>query len=161
MKISLATFEDQEAVLRLYQELKGNPFCFWNDDYPGPETIEDDLSRDALFVMKDENGRIIATVSLEKDEEVDRLDCWDPDLQPGGEIARLAVKPAFQNRGIAGQMVSHVLGVLKEKGFKSVHILVNRDNVPALHAYAHFGFRTAGECDMYDQHFLCYERELD
>jgi endogenous inhibitor of DNA gyrase (YacG/DUF329 family) len=31
---------------------------------------------------------------------------------------------------------------------------------PALKAYAHIGFLTAGECEMYNQHFLCYEKAL-
>ena len=51
-------------------------------------------------------------------------------------------------------MVSYMLDVLKQRGFKSVHILVNRDNIKAIRSYAHFGFRTVGECEMYGQHFL-------
>ena len=160
-QIVMATPADTEAVLRLYRQQVGRPLCFWTEDYPGRDTIEFDLSRDGLFVMKDENGDIIAAISIEEDPDVDRLECWNPALRPAGEYARLAVSPALQNRGLARQMVSHVLGVLKERGFKSVHIIVNRDNLAALRSYAHFGFHTAGECEMYNQHFLCYEKELD
>ena len=158
--IAMAEAEDTEAVLRLYREQLGREFCFWTEDYPGPDTVASDLDRDALFVMKDESGRIIAAVSIEEDEDVDRLGCWDPSLQPGGEFARLAVTPACQDRGLARKMVSHVLDVLKQRGFRSVHIIVNRDNVKALRCYAPFGFRKAGECEMYGQHFLCCERKL-
>ena len=160
-RIMAATAADTDAVLQLYREEIGRPFCFWDEDYPGPDTVAFDLSRDALFVMKDEKGEIIAAISIEEDEDVNRLTCWDPSLQPGSEYARLAVRPACQGRGIGGQMVSHILGVLKERGFKSIHIIVNRDNLPAIRTYAHFGFCQAGECDMYGQHFLCYEKELD
>lgn len=159
-RIIMATEADKDAVLRLYQEQIGREFCFWDEDYPGEETIGFDLSRDALFVMKDESGEIIAAISIELDEEVDRLDCWTPSLQPGGEFARLAVTPACQNRGLAREMVAHVLNELRQRGFRSVHILVNRDNAKAIRSYAHFGFRTAGECRMYGQRFLCYEKEL-
>ena len=159
-RIVMATEADTDAVLRLYREQIGREFCFWTDEYPGPDTVEYDLSRDALFVMKDENDGIIAAISIELDEDVDRLECWTPSLKPAGEYARLAVSPAHQRQGLARQMVAHVLGVLKERGCKSVHILVNRDNLPALKAYAHIGFRTAGECEMYNQHFLCYEKAL-
>ena len=161
LMIVMATEADTDSVLHLYREQIGRPFCFWKEDYPGPETIAFDLSRDALFVMKEEHGNIIAVISVEEDEDVNRLECWDPSLQPGGEYARLAVSPACQNRGLARQMVSHILGVLKERGYRSVHILVNRDNLPAIRTYAHFGFRVAGECEMYGQHFFCYEKELD
>ncbi len=160
-RIIPATSEDTEAVLRLYREEKGRRFCFWNEDYPNRETIDYDLSREALFIMKDEKGEIMAAISVEKDEEVDRLSCWSLTLQPGGEFARLAVKPDVQKQGLARQMVSYILKVLKERGCKSVHILVNKDNVPAIRVYKHFAFRTAGECEMYDQHFLCYEKKLD
>ena len=161
LTIAMAAPADADAVLRLYREQLGRPYCFWTEDYPGPDTIAFDLSRDALFVMKDERGEIIAAISAEEDEDVDRLECWDPSLQPGGEYARLAVSPARQNRGLARKMVSHILSVLNERGFRSVHILVNRDNLPAIRAYAHFGFRLVGECRMYDQHFLCYEKDLE
>lgn len=159
-RIVMATEADTDAVLRLYREQVGQEFCFWNEDYPGKETIAFDLSRDALFVMKDENGRIIAAISAEEDEDVNRLDCWTASLQPGGEYARLAVARDCQNRGLAREMVVHILGVLKERGYRSVHILVNRDNIKAIRSYAHIGFRTVGECEMYNQHFLCYEKEL-
>ena len=159
-RIVMATEADTDAVLRLYREQIGREFCFWDEDYPGEDTVAYDLSRDALFVMKDGDGDVIAAISVELDEDVDRLDCWTPSLQPGGEYARLAVTPACQNRGLAREMVAHVLGVLKQRGFRSVHILVNRDNVKAIRSYAHIGFRTAGECEMYGQHFLCYEKAL-
>ena len=159
-RIVMATKEDTEAVLRLYREQVGREFCFWTDEYPGRDTIEYDLSRDGLFVMKDGNGEIIAAISIELDEDVDRLDCWTPSLRPGGEYARLAVAPELQNRGLAREMVTYVLDVLKQRGFRSVHILVNRDNIKAIRSYAHIGFRTAGECEMYGQHFLCYEKAL-
>ena len=159
-RIVMATEADTDAVLRLYREQLGREYCFWTEEYPGPDTIAFDLSRDALFVMKNDRGELIAAISAEEDEDVNRLACWTPSLQPGGEFARLAVTPACQNQGLARIMVSHILQVLKDRGFRSVHILVNRDNLKAIRVYACFGFRTAGECDMYNQHFLCYEKEL-
>ena len=159
-RIGPAAEKDTEEILRLYREQVGREFCFWNETYPGPDTIAFDLSRDSLFVMKDGRGRIIGAVSAETDEDVDRLDCWAPALQPGGEFARLAVSPAFRGRKLARKLVAHILDVLKQRGFRSVHIIVNRDNVSALRTYAHFGFHNAGECEMYDQHFLCYEKAL-
>ena len=158
--IVLASDGDREQIMNLYKEQIGREFCAWDEDYPSAETIDFDLSRDALFVMKNDRGELIAAISAEEDEDVNRLACWTPSLQPGGEFARLAVTPACQNRGLARIMVSHILQVLKDRGFRSVHILVNRDNLKAIRVYACFGFRTAGECDMYNQHFLCYEKEL-
>ena len=159
-QIEKATQRDAESVLCLYREQIGREDCYWGEDYPGPDTIEADLARQGLFVMRNESGEIVAAISVEEDEDVDKLDCWTSELQPGGEFARVAVTPSLQNQGLAQQMVAHILGVLRQRGYKSVHIIVNRDNVKAIRSYAHIGFRVAGECYMYHQHFLCYEKPL-
>lgn len=83
--IVLATNSDREQLMTLYKEQVGREFCAWDEDYPSTETIDFDLSRDALFVMK-ENDAIIAAISIEIDEDVDRLECWDRNLFPGGRI---------------------------------------------------------------------------
>lgn len=159
-RIMEAAESDADAVLHLYREQIGREFCFWNEEYPGPETIRFDLDRNALFVMKDENERIVAAISIEEDEAVDQLDCWNPALRPAGEYARVAVLPACQKQGLARKMVYHVLEEMKRRGYRSVHIVVNRDNTAAIRCYAPIGFRMAGECELYNQHFLCYEKEL-
>lgn len=157
--IELASDSDRAQIMKLYKEQLGREFCPWDEDYPSEDTIDFDMLRDALFVMK-ENDAVIAAISVEVDETVDKLECWDRSLFPGGELARLAVTPSMQGRGIAGLMVRHGMKVLKDRGYKSIHFLVNRHNVPAIQAYAEFGFRVVGECHMYDQDFLCYEKEL-
>ena len=160
--IELAREEDRDEILELYHMQIGREFCPWNEHYPSNDEITYDLSRDALYVMRDEgeNGRIIAAVSLEEDPQVDELPCWSEELQPGGEIARVAVHPNWQNRGIARQMVRFGLDRLRERGYKSFHGIVNALNEKALRSYAVFGFQKMGECDMYEQHFICYELKL-
>lgn len=159
-KIELATNADQEEILRLYKMQLGREFCPWNEHYPAVENIEDDMSRDALFVMKEETGKIIAAISLDLDENVEALPFWSSDLQPGGELSRLAVHPDCQNQGIARQMIGYAMQILKQRGKKSVHFMVNPNNKKAVHSYAHLNFRLAGECTMYEQPFLCYEQAL-
>lgn len=160
MQIVMAAKQDKEEILKLYKAQLGREFCPWTEDYPGEETIDFDLSRDALFVMKDDD-RIVAAISLEEDEDVDRLECWDEELAPGGELARLAVLPEMQNKGLARQMLQHGMKILKERGFRSIHFLVNKRNKKAIASYAVFGFAIVGECHMYEQDFLCYEKALD
>ncbi|MCR5118550.1 MAG: peptidoglycan editing factor PgeF [Lachnospiraceae bacterium] len=158
-EIVLAKEEDRAEILRLYRLQKGREYCPWDEDYPSDETVSFDLSRDALFVLKTE-GSIKAAVSIEEDEDVDRLGCWDKELAPGGELARLAVLPEEQNRGLARILLQFGMEELKRRGYRSIHFLVNKHNIKALKSYAVFGFRTVGECHMYEQDFLCYEKEL-
>ena len=157
--IEMASESDREQILELYQEQKGREFCAWDEGYPSKETIDFDLSRDALFIMR-ENGRVIAAITLDLDENVEKLDCWNRDLLPGGELSRVAVACSMQNKGIAREMMRHAMRVLKERGYRSAHFLVNKYNKKAISSYATLGFDVVGECHMYDQDYLCYEKAL-
>ena len=154
-----ATDSDREQIMNLYKEQLEREFCAWDEDYPSTDTIDYDLSRNALFVMK-EQDIVIAAISIDLDENVEKLECWNKDLFPGGELARLAVTPSMQGRGIARQMLQYGMKALKERGYKSIHFLVNKYNEPALKSYSKFNFDVAGECHLYDQDFICYEKEL-
>lgn len=155
-----AAQEDQTEIYRLYQAQLGREFCAWNEFYPGEDEVKGDLSREALFVMKTAEGRIIASISIDEDESVDRLPCWSEDLKPGGELARLAVDPDFQNQGLAKEMIRYGMQVLAQRGYRSVHFLVNKYNEKALRAYAALAFSKVGECQLYEQPFWCYERPI-
>ena len=154
-----ATEEDREELLSLYHVQLGRECCPWDEEYPGEESIDWDLSRNALFVMKAE-GKILAAISFEEDEGVDAFPFWDKDLEPFGELARLAVLPEWQNRGLARRLLQFGMDELKHRGFKGVRFMVNRTNPKAIRSYAPFEFRVAGECHIYDQDMLCYEKEL-
>ena len=158
-EIVMATEEDRDEILSLYRAQIGKEYCPWNEEYPSNEAIDWDLSRDALFVMK-VNGKIKAAVSIEEDEEVKRLSCWDKNLEPVGELARIVVLPEEQSKGLGRIMLQFGMDELKRRGFKGIHILVNKNNTKAIRCYAVFGFCMVGECYMYEQEFLCYEREL-
>ncbi len=157
--IVLATEDDRQQIMELYEAQKGKEFCAWDEDYPSNETIDFDLARDSLFIIK-EDGKVIAAISIEEDEAVDSLECWNRALFPGGELARIAVSLEAQSRGIGKMLMQHGMNVLKERGYKSIHFLVNKYNKKAISCYSHFGFNVVGECFMYDQDFLCYEKEL-
>lgn len=158
-EIVMATEEDRDKILSLYRAQIGREYCPWNEEYPSNEAIDWDLSRDALFVMK-VNGKIKAAVSIEEDEEADRLSCWDKNMELVGELARVAVLPEEQSKGLGRIMLQFGMDELKRRGFKGIHILVNKNNTKAIRCYAVFGFCMVGECYMYEQDFLCYEREL-
>lgn len=158
-EIVMATEKDRNEILALYKAQIGRDYCPWTEEYPSNKEIDGDLSRDALFVMK-VNGSIKAAVSIEEDEDVDCLDCWDKNLEPLGELARVAVQPEEQNKGLGRIMLQFGMDELKRRGFKGIHILVGKYNTKAIQCYAVFNFRMVGECYMYEQEFLCYERQL-
>ncbi|MBR5730601.1 MAG: GNAT family N-acetyltransferase [Firmicutes bacterium] len=158
-EIVMAKEEDREEIMALYTAQLGHDYCPWDEDYPSDRTIDYDLSRDALFVLK-KGGRILAAISLDEDEKVNSLPCWNKTLVPEGELSRLAVLPEEQNKGLGRAMLRFGMDELKRRGCKGVHFLVNKNNIKAIRSYEVFGCSVVGECRMYDQDFLCYEKEL-
>lgn len=159
-EIVKASAGDKDEVLALYRAQIGREFCPWNEDYPSEDEIDLDLSRDALFVLKTD-GQIKAAISLEEDEDVDSLECWSTDLKPSGSIARVAVIPDEQSKGYGRIMLQYAMDELKRRGYKGIHFLVNKHNVKAIRSYAVFGFDVVGDCHMFEQDFLCYEKRLN
>ena len=158
-RIEMATEADREELLALYNVQHGREFCPWEEGYPGNETIDWDLEQNALYVLK-KDGRIRATISLEFDEDVDALPCWDPQLEPAGSLARLGVLPEDQRKGYGRIMLQFGMEELKRRGYRGIHFLVVPANKPAVTCYSVFGFNTVGECTMFGHDFQCYEREL-
>lgn len=129
-----------------------------NEHYPNEDTIDFDMSRNALYVMKNELDEIIAAISIDEDEEVDKLPCWR--IMPGGELSRLCVRKDMQNHGIAKEMMRYAFDVLKNEGKNGVHILVRTGHTKALSTYAKLGFKTVGEFHLFDKDFICMEIKL-
>ena len=160
LEIIQATEADTEEILRLYKAQLGQEFCAWDEHYPERQDITYDLSRDALFAMKNEAGEIVAAISIDEDENVEKLPCWTAELQPGGEVARLAVRKDYQNQGIARRLLQYGMEELKKQGKRSVHFLVCKTNKKALRSYEKLHFDVVGESDLFDEDWWCYEKEL-
>lgn len=158
-EICLASPADKDKILALYKTMLYGP-ADWNENYPNEETIEFDMSRNALFVMKNDDDEVIAAISIDKDDEVDSLPYWDKSLAPSGEFSRICVRKDMQNQGIARQMILHVFDVMRKDGKKCAHILVKTGHEAALALYGKLGFKTVGECFMYGKDFICMEVKL-
>ena len=62
--------EEADTVLKLYRSLLGTPYCVWTEEYPSEKEVEFDLSRDALFCMRDDAGNIAGVISIDDDPNV-------------------------------------------------------------------------------------------
>lgn len=155
-----AVWQDKPDILALYRLLAGTEFTTWTLDYPSVETIDYDMSRDALFCLKNESGDIIGVISIDRDEAVEQLSCWSMDLQPSAELSRLGVHPQYQNRGIARLLLTYGMLELKKQGKKSVHFLVCKTNQKAVRSYDRLHFDVVGECSLFGEEWWCYEKNL-
>ncbi len=62
-----------------------------------------------------------------------------------GHLARLAVNPDYQRRGIASALVYDLLRQFDQQGFWRVTVNTQSDNSPSLKLYDTFGFERTGE----------------
>ena len=159
LNIVKATKADTNEIMKLYDDNRFGP-ADWDEGYPGIETIEFDLVRDALFVCKNEKGEILATVSLDEDDEVDDLPNWNPDLMPMGEVSRLCVREDYRGHGLAKEMMKYACTEWKARGMKGIHILVRKGHPVARRAYEAVGYTMAGECVYAEKEFDCMEIAL-
>lgn len=159
MKLEKATRKDVNLILELYRSVLDTPYCRWSMEYPAMENIEDDLARDELFCFR-ENGEIIALISMDKDDEVAALSCWNHKLDPAKEISRLCVRRDYQGRGIAGELIEGIIEYGRATGIKSIRYLVSKNNLLAQKAYSRLEFRRVGECQLYHDDYWCYEKEI-
>jgi ribosomal protein S18 acetylase RimI-like enzyme len=60
-------------------------------------------------------------------------------------LARVAVHPQFQKRGIASNLISGMLDYFYRKGIRQISVNTQNDNKPSLTLYARLGFRKTGE----------------
>ena len=59
-----------------------------------------------------------------------------------------------------GERVLEFAEELRSQGFKSVHILVAKENKKALASYKVFEYETVGECFLHEHDYWCYEKAL-
>lgn len=156
-EIRNAKYEEREEILSFYRCFIGINGCTWTFDYPNYVEIDYDIKHRNLYLMKDEKG-IIATISLDDDPIVEKLDVWK--LSNAKEIARLGVRKDYQNKGIAKQMIRFAMKEITKRGYQGVRYLVSPHNPIALRAYEKLEFTKAGEIDLYDEHWYCYENVL-
>ena len=60
-------------------------------------------------------------------------------------ILSIAVRPAFQSRGIASGLMQRGLDYLRRRGAPQVRLEVRPDNAPAVKVYTRLGFEVVGE----------------
>ncbi len=132
MKFARAQRQDALPLLRLYRLCANQPQSTWNEYYPSPVEVREDLDFGGLYVLRDAH-RIVACASLILPEEgAETGDVFTPASKPCA-LARLGVLPDCQGRGYGKAMLCSMLHVARAQGYDAVRLLVGADNAPAIH----------------------------
>jgi len=63
----------------------------------------------------------------------------------GGHLARLAVKPDFQGKGIGKAILQDLLHRFSRRGTRTITVNTQADNAPSISLYTNAGFHPTGE----------------
>lgn len=163
MRIERAGMEEAEAVFALYHSLIDAPYSTWSEEYPTREDIMEDVSHGWTLVMRGEDGRIAAAIALlpgEQEPEFEEFAPWYPDVKRWACPARLGVALDMQGRGLARRMLAAAMAYAQADGCEGVRFLVAKSNPIAQRSYAKLGFDICGECTMWGENWLCYQKRL-
>ncbi len=149
---SLRTAEnpDKEIIWEILQQAierrKKDGSNQWQNGYPNPETIGNDILHNYGFV-------------LEFDNEIAAYCAIIFDIEPAYEIIegkwlsqqkyvvihRVAVSDKFAGKGIATQLFSKIEKIAKSKNIFSIKVDTNFDNIPMLKILKKIGYTYCGE----------------
>lgn len=156
-----AEAKDRDEIFKLYRAAIGTEGCTWSEDYPNNEIFMADLKRKDIFCMENEAGDIIGAISVDDDEVINSLDCWNKSSGKMAELARLVIRQDYQNNGLAPKLIMDTVDVLRKRGYRTVHYLVSKHNKKARSSYKKLNFKKVGESDILDNDWLCYEMNIE
>ena len=151
---SLAQSADAQAVFALYRRMIGTPGCTWSDEYPTLDLVKRDIGTGSLYVLRDEQGALIAAAAAGPNDELEAF-AWD--APNPCELARVAVDLPRQNQGIGTYLLKRVIPAVQARGFDGIRMLVSVNHPHALALYDKNGFTRLDEVHLYGHDFYRYQ----
>lgn len=147
-----ANVHDVSAVLKIIhfakQYLKNQKIDQWQNQYPNRKGIERDINQHNAYVMI-YNHQIAGTASLipgtDKSYRHIFHGTWlNGPLAKYITIHRVAISPHFRGKGLSRLLMSNLVSLSIEKGFRDVRIDTHPDNLGMQHVITANGFKKRG-----------------
>ncbi|MEM6300019.1 MAG: GNAT family N-acetyltransferase [Bacteroidota bacterium] len=166
MIITKGTLDDLEELMALYEAVKEEMWrknlFQWTKNYPNPEVIRGDISRNKNFLIRS-TEKVVATVCLneEQDEQYQDID-WKFDGSKVLVIHRLAVLPEAQGKGYARKLIEFSENLARRKGCTSIRLDTYSPNTASISLYEKYGFIKRGIVFFPErkEEFFCMEKEI-
>ena len=134
----------------------------WQDGYPNPQTVENDINNGYGFVLT-ENEKIIAYSAIIFDIEPAYTDIEGKWLTNEDYVVihRVATSNEVKGKGIATELFKMIEDVAKENNVFSIKVDTNFDNVPMLKILDRLGYTYCGEVYFRGSARRAYEKVLN
>lgn len=132
----------QDAIARRKSEGSNQ----WQDGYPNPEVISEDIQQGVGYVLIAENNPVgyVAILINDEPEYANLKGKW---LTEGDYVVfhRVAIAEEWLGRGLAKELLIHIEDFARAKGIHSIKADTNFDNGPMLHLFEKSGYSYCGE----------------
>lgn len=165
--IRLATKNDVPKIMEncraCANHMIANGIYQWNNEYPNTTAFLNDIAREELFVLTEED-KIIGTivVSTLMDQEYVPIKWLTPNKN-NFYIHRLSVHPNYQKKGYAKKLMDFAENIALQKNYNSVRLDTFSKNQRNQRFYEARGYQKLGNIYFPKQSnfpFYCYELVL-
>lgn len=135
----------------------------WQEDYPDPETMKQDILEGRAFIFTLDNEVAgTFTLMLGRDPVYDKLDVgeWLTN-KPYSTIRRLAVAKAKRGRNVTGRILAKAGALSLFNGFPSIRVDTHPENIAMRRALEKNGFQYCGEIHTMGVEWVAYERDFE
>ncbi len=148
----------QQAILQRKEEGSNQ----WQNGYPNPQTILDDIANGSAHVLID-NNVIIAYVAIIFDIEPAYTDIVGKWLSDGEYIVihRVAVSKVVKSKGIATHLFKMIEQMAIKQKIYSIKVDTNFDNIPMLKILDKLGYTYCGEVYFNNSPRRAFEKVLE
>ncbi len=159
----LGTMQDLDGICNLVKnaivEMEKNDIYQWDEVYPARYDFEDDIRKNSLFVVyEDDELAAFYVISDESDEAYNNAKWLYGDSYY--VLHRFCVSPNMQNKGVGKKVLLHIEEQIKDMGYKAVRLDTFTENPFAQRLYRHNGYEARGYADWRKGRFDLMEKAL-
>ncbi len=148
----------QQAILRR----KADGSDQWQDGYPNPQTIQNDIEKDVAYVLVAEDGTILGYCALLINDEpaYDNIDgAWLTD-RDFVVFHRVAIASAHIGKGLSHQLMEHIEAFARAQAISSIRADTNFDNYAMMRVFDRNGYVYCGDVLLRGSPRRAYEKVL-
>lgn len=133
----------------------------WQDGYPNPETIRQDIRKDVAYVMThDEHVMGYCAVLISDEPAYDNIDgAW----KTTGDFVvfhRVAIAKEYLGQGLSYRLLEHIEAYAKSQSIESVRADTNYDNYAMMQVFDRLGYAYCGDVRLRGSPRRAYEKVL-
>lgn len=134
----------------------------WQDGYPNPEIIAEDIAQGVGYVLMREE-EIVGYVAILINNEPEYANLKGKWLTNDDFVVyhRVAIAEKWLGQGLAKELLGHIEDFARAKGINSIKADTNFDNTPMLTLFEKLGYKYCGEVYFRGSPRKAYEKVLE